>query len=133
MTVATSVFKEKYESDVRTRNKRVIDANRPSPTGLDCIKSVLGSADSRFISFERTSNVRQECFTVYLASTGFVLRDDVRLVLRREESREYEMSGECWTLEIQFKTFGLRRRVTIEDTVELAEYCVEVPATDDFA
>ena len=133
MATANNVFAEKYDRDLRAHNKRIADHNRPSHAGIELVKRVLGSADSRFVSFERTANRRRESYTVYLMGTGFILRDGVRLVLRSEVGEGYDLLSEDWTLEVQFTKFGLRRRVAINDTVELAEYCDEVPYTDPFA
>jgi hypothetical protein len=132
-TASANLFAEKYLKDLGARNKRVADLNRPSHAGLDHIGRVLGSADSRFVSFERIGSTRKDVFQVTLVGTGFIVNDGVQLVLRREEGKEYEMSGEFWTLEVRFVRFGLRRRVTIENTVDLADFCCEIPAYDPFA
>ena len=128
-----NLFAEKYLKDLGAHNKRVENLNRPSHAGLDHIQHVLGSADSRFVSFERIGSTRKEEFRVYLYSTGFSLKDGYELVLRRDDSENYDMGAPFWVLEVRSTRFGIRRRTTVEDTVELAAFCSETPSLVSFA
>ena len=132
MATSTRAFADKYAKDLSAHNKRVDDSNRPSSAGLAHVELVLGSADASCVSFERTSS-RKEEFKVYLYNTGFSLKDGYELVLRRDDSENYDMGTPFWVLEVRSTRFGIPRRSTIEDTVELAVFCSETPSLVSFA